>query len=168
MVGPISNVSATAGKLFPITILLDAEGQPTNTTLPHSCPDNIAFSGGLANHPGAVVNVFWRTIPVTGEKNVHRPSLLGIIDGDEGVVRFEVSGPTASINIFTPAKVFLNNEEVLLNDTPFVGNTGRNWEEFAKGNQGDYPTWDDAVKVHELVDAIERSVETGVRVIVGA
>jgi len=168
MVGPVSNVSATAGKLYPTTTLLDAEGKPTDTVLPHTYPDNIAFSGALANHPGAVVNVFWRSIPVTGEKNVHRPSLLGVIDGDEGVIRFEVSGPMHNINIFTPAKVYLNNEEVTLEDTPFVGNTGRNWAEFAKGEKGDYPTWEDAVKLHELVHAIEQSAKKGERVTVGA
>lgn len=168
MVGPISSVSATSGKLFPTTVLLGADGKPTDTVLPHAYPDNVAFSGALANHPGAVVNGFWRSIPVTGEKNVHRPALLGIIDGQEGVVRFEVFGPANSINIFTPAKVYLNNEEVTLEDAPFVGNTGRNWAEFAKGEKGDYPTWEDAVKLHELVHAIEQSAEKGVRVTVGA
>ena len=168
IVGPISSVSATTGKLFPTTVLIGADGKPTDTILPHPYPDNIAFSGTLADHPGAVISAFWRSIPVSGEKNVHRPSLLGIIDGEDGVVRFEVSGPGGNININTPAKVYLNNEEVALEDTPAIGNTSRNWAEVAKGEKGDYPTWDDAVKLYELVDAIEQSAEKGVRVTVGA
>ena len=164
MVGPISSVSATSGKLFSTVTMLDAARKPTDTVLSHPYPDNIAFSGTLANHTGAVVNVFWRSIPTVGEKNVHRPTLIGIIDGDEGVIRFETSGAFGHINLSTPAKIYLNNEEVTLESTPYVGNTGKNWEEFAKGEKGVYPTWEDAVKLHELIDAIERSAKSGSKV----
>jgi len=164
MVGPISSVSATAGKLFPTTIMHDVEGKPTDTVLPSPYPDNIAFNGTLADHPGAVVNVFWRTVPITGEKNPNR--LLAVIDGDEGVIRFGGDQPLSNLCLYTPDKVYVNNEEVALEDTPISGNIGRNWAEFAKGDKGVYPTWEDAVKVHELVDAIEKSAEKGVRVTV--
>jgi len=165
MVGPISSVSATTGKLFPTTVLLDAEGKPTDIVLPSPYADNIAISGTLANHSGAVLNAFWRTLPGTSEKNPNR--LIAVIDGDEGVIRFEGHQTMSNLCLYTPPKVYLNNLEVPLEDTPFVGNTGRNWAEFAKGEKGVYPTWEDAVKVHELVDAIEKSAEKGVRVTIG-
>jgi len=168
MVGPISSVSATTGKLWPTTVLLDAEGKPTDKVLPHAYADNIALSGTLTEHPGAVVSAFWRSIPLTGDKNAHRPSLLCIIDGDEGVIKFEGARPMGNINLLLPAKVYLNDEEVNFEDLPFIGNTGRNWEEFAKGKEGVYPTWEDAVKLHELVDAIEKSSEKGLKVTVSA
>ena len=88
-----------------------------------------------------------------------------IIDGDEGVIKLEAEGLLSGFfNAMPPSKVILNDEEVALEGVPFVGNTGKNWEEFAKGDKGEYPTFDDAVDLHKLIDAIWRSSQEGKRI----
>jgi len=147
---------------------LGADDKPTGRKpVPHTAPDHFSVTGSLAAHPGAVFTGVWRVgVPVVGPKSGNRPSMLLLIDGTEGAIRVETTKLLAGqLHLTAAAKVFLNGEEVVLpEDPPFVGNTGRNWAEFAKGVEGDYPRWDDAVVIHKHIDAIARAAQEGRRI----
>jgi len=68
-------------------------------------------------------------------------------------------------------ELYLNGEPVELERNGktdpsggMLGNVGAAWEEFAKGEEGSYPTIEDAVQLHRLLDAIQLSGETGRRI----
>ncbi|KAH7106556.1 NAD-binding Rossmann fold oxidoreductase [Auriculariales sp. MPI-PUGE-AT-0066] len=165
MLGPFNTVAAIVGKTWPTTQVLNAERKPTGESLAHVYPDHIGLTATFKHHPGAILSARWRSAPATGEKNKHRPALVAIIDGEEGVIRFELpANPYNVLQIVTPAKVYLNDEEVEFEPTTPSTNTATSWKSFAKGTDGDYPTWADAVILHEQVVAIEKSFNEGVRV----
>lgn len=170
MVGPLSSLSATSGKWLDTTIPLGDDNQPLKDVEPskHTEPDHQSVSGSLVSHPGAVFTGIWRGgIPATGAVDATRPSLYLLIDGSEGFIRAEATGVMdGQLHIIgAGAKVWLNGEEQkLAEDPPVVGNTSRNWTEYAKGPEGEYPTWEDAVVLHKHIDAIQRSAKDGKRV----
>ncbi|KAH7104848.1 NAD-binding Rossmann fold oxidoreductase [Auriculariales sp. MPI-PUGE-AT-0066] len=147
--GPLETVSATGGKSYSTTEVHDETGKPTGQTLPHAQPDH------------------W-TVNATTSRPVdkHRPSLLVVIDGEDGVIKFEMTPPGAysHLHMILPSTVILNDEEIKFDDPPFVGTTAKNWEAFASGVEGTYPTWDDAVALHECLAAIEQSAKEGIRI----
>ncbi|KAH7104846.1 NAD-binding Rossmann fold oxidoreductase [Auriculariales sp. MPI-PUGE-AT-0066] len=161
--GPLETVSAMGGKSYPMTEVRDETGKPTGQTLPHAQPDHWAVNATFKDHPGAVLSARWRSISTSRPVDKHRPSLLVVIDGEDGVIKFEMtpSGPWTHLNIMTPSKVILNDEEVTFDEPPIVGNPGKNWEAFASGVDGSYATWNDAVVVHEYLAAIEKSAKEG-------
>ncbi|KAH7104849.1 NAD-binding Rossmann fold oxidoreductase [Auriculariales sp. MPI-PUGE-AT-0066] len=161
--GPLEAISATGGKSYPTTEVRDATGKPTGKTLPHSEPDHWGVNATFKNHPGAVLSARWRSISTSRPVDKHRPSLLVVIDGEDGVIRFEITPPAALgyLHIGQPTKVILNDEEVTIDATPVVGNTSKAWEAFASGVEGSYATWDDAVVLHEHLAAIEKSAKEG-------
>jgi hypothetical protein len=59
-------------------------------------------------------------------------------------------------------KLYLNGEPVQLPEDK-LGNIGRLYEAFAKDDKGGYNDWDHAVRVHRIVDAVERSCREGKR-----
>ena len=90
-----------------------------------------------------------------------------IIDGEEGTIKLE--SDSSFYHVAHPKNVYINGEkwepEEKLVD--LVGNLASAWEEFSRGEEGNYSTFEDAVRVHTLVDAIRRSAREGVRVNVG-
>lgn len=170
MFGPLSSLSATSGKWQETTTTIGDDRQPLKDVAPikYLEPDLWSVSGSLALHPGAIFSGTWRSgLPVSDGPHKGRPSLILLIDGSEGYIRVEASGISEGQLHIAGAggRLWLNGEEQQLNDDPLmVGNTGRNWAEYAKGREGDYPTWDDAIVIHKHLDAIEQSAATGNRV----
>ncbi|EJD49743.1 NAD-binding Rossmann fold oxidoreductase [Auricularia subglabra TFB-10046 SS5] len=161
ILGPLSSVSATATTAFETVQLVDDAGQPTRT-VPSQFPDQWTLSGPLKEHPGAVLSA---TFGTGGPNGARKPSFVFVVDGDKGSVVVESYKENASmVHIYAPERVFLNGEEVGLEDAPYHGTTGRNWEAFAKRDEGNYPTFDDAVKVYKHVDAIWKSQREGRKV----
>ncbi|EJD49759.1 NAD(P)-binding protein [Auricularia subglabra TFB-10046 SS5] len=115
MLGPLASVSATATTAFP---------KPTRT-VPSPFPDHYAFSGPLSDHPGALFTALFGT---GGVANPLKPTFTFIVDGDKGSVVVESYAAGASyVHIAPPEKIYLNGEEVKLEDVPFVGTVQRNW-----------------------------------------
>ena len=157
--GPFTSVSSTLAIQYPIAELVDASGIPTGKTVPQTGATQIAFSGTLTN--GAVASFHWRG-GVSVEGKAGSP-LLWVIDGEKGSIRVESDNPGGGyIHIYEP-DLYLNGEKVELEQDGLT-NTARAWAEFAKGDAGDFPTLDDAVKVKRLLEAIKTSSRDGRRV----
>ncbi|KAF8965735.1 NAD-binding Rossmann fold oxidoreductase [Flammula alnicola] len=156
VLGDFSTVNATAATIYPTATIVDADGKPTGETLPATNPDHYSISGELKS--GALATIVWRTgYPTTKG----RRTLLWEIDGEEGSIRLE-SDSSAFLNIQN-ATVFLNGEkvEVAGTETELLGILGATWESYAKGEEGQYATIDDAVKNRRVLDAVERSLAEG-------
>lgn len=157
LLGDFRSVSATTALHYPVATLLDSERKATNQTITATAPDQVAFTGLLKS--GAISTVVWRGgIPSTKG----RRQFLWEIDGEDGSIRMESDAMGAAfINIRDP-KLYLNGELVNVQHTNGPGdNLAAAWAEFAKGDEGTYPTMDDAVKNHCLLDAITRSAREG-------
>ncbi|KAF7975910.1 hypothetical protein HWV62_8343 [Athelia sp. TMB] len=152
LLGPITSVSATTALQFPTATVIDAEHKPTSQTIRATGPDHVAFSGLFAS--GALASVVWRG----GIKSTPgRKQFIWQIDGEEGSVRMEsdeLGG--AFLHIRNPT-LYLNGE-VPQTSGP-ADNLTSAWEAFARGEE--YPTIEDAVKNHRLLDAIATSAQEG-------
>jgi predicted dehydrogenase len=161
VLGDFESITATTRNNYPTSTVVDADSKPTGQVLPQTADDQGAFNGVLKS--GVVASIHCRG----GMKMTPgRASLVWLIDGEEGSIRVEGDGYAGSfINIRTP-KLYINGEEVelLSPEESFMGNPSRAWEEYAKGDKGDYPTLDDAVRVHCVLDAIYTSAKEGKRV----
>ncbi|TFY77183.1 hypothetical protein EWM64_g6826 [Hericium alpestre] len=162
--GPVSSVSATSTQLFKETKFVGADNQPTGETMPSLTPDQWAFTG-IMRDSGAILTASWRTGgTATKETDKARPTLVWLIEGEEGHIRVESTHLFGAVpQVAATHKVILNCEEVAITDHE-LGNTGLAWLEFAKGEKGNYPTFDDAVDLYKHLDAIERSAKEGRRV----
>ncbi|OBZ74775.1 Galactose/lactose metabolism regulatory protein GAL80 [Grifola frondosa] len=158
VLGPLSSVSSTTAQFFHEAKFVDITGKPTGGSVPSNSPDQFAFTG-LLKDSGAILTATWRggiTSTTPGDKA--RPSVLWLIDGDKGHIRIESEAPMGTfMQSFVPEKVILNGKEMkVLEGQDTLGNTGRAFEEFAKGSGGVYPTFDDAVLIQRHVEAIKR------------
>lgn len=156
--GPFTSVSATLAVQYPTAELVDQSGNPTGKTIPQTSATQVAFSGTLAN--GAVASFHWRG----GEDGGKADSpLLWVIDGEKGSIRVVSDSPGgAYIHIYEP-EFYLNGEKLELEQDGLT-NTGRAWAEFAKGDAGDFPNLEDAIKLKQLLEAIKTSARDGRRV----
>lgn len=168
VLGSFTSLSATSSTLYPTATFVDADGKPTGETAPSEIPDHFSVHGVLDS--GILVNFFWRAgYPAVGP-GTGRRAYIWEIDGELGTIRLEGTSALPTIN---EPEVFLNGEKVVL-DVP--GSNVRSivdaWTEFADDwdrgvgeRKGSYPTIEDAVRHHELLDAIELSAKEGRRVV---
>ena len=157
ILGDFASISATTAIQYPTATLFDADRNPTSKTVPVTTPDHVAFTGIFKS--GVFSSVTWRG----GIKSTPgRKQLIWEIDGEEGSVRMEGDQLGAAfMNIFDP-KLYLNGEIVeVKNTSDRVDNIAAGWAEFAKGEEGDYRTFEDGVKIHRVMDAILRSAKGG-------
>ena len=157
--GPISSLTSTTSILYPDIKLLDGTNQLTGKTATRHNPDQIAFTGTLASGGTVVLQI------ATGASSTvkgHNPFRWTVV-GEKGTVE-----ATAESFLFTmaPAKITVNGEpwEHEYEWNSVIGPVQRAWDEFAKGKEGEYATFEDAIKLHKIVDAIEVSGRDGVRV----
>ncbi|KAF8153423.1 NAD-binding Rossmann fold oxidoreductase [Crassisporium funariophilum] len=160
VLGDFSKVSAMANSVYPITTVVDKSGKPVEPpkTFETTTPDHYAFTGVLKS--GAMVNAFWRL----GYKSTEgRTKLLWEIDGEEGTIRIESDGMMAAMTSMQDPDLYLNGKKVDLGEGEggSLHNVTEGWKEYAKGEEGEYATIEDAVKNHQLLDAIQRSYEEG-------
>ena len=88
-----------------------------------------------------------------------------LVDGTEGSV--EVRSDSLWISMQEPHTVRIKGEPwkpERLESAGLVGILESQWREFAKGDEGEYATFEDGYRVHKLVEAIRRSAREGVRV----
>jgi predicted dehydrogenase len=124
------------------------------------CEDQLAFSGTLDS--GAVVSFHFRAGLSAAAPG--RVPFEWIIDGEKGTIKIE--GSSSVYHVAHPQTVLINGErwEPQEKLVDFTGNVAAAWAEIAKGDRGDYATFEYAVRVHRVIDAIRRSAREGVKV----
>lgn len=160
VLGGFSSVTSTTKVQYPSSIEVDGSGTPTGLTLESTSADQVAFIGVLKS--GAVASVHCRG----GHSSTKgRNSFIWIIDGEEGCIKIESSSPGGSfIQVRSPI-LSLNGEEVKVEGgEDALENISRAWLEFSKGAEGNYPSFEDAVKIYQILDAISRSAKEGKRI----
>lgn len=154
--GSFKTLNATATLIYPIATIIDTEGKPTGETLPAITPDHYTISGLLAS--GAHATIIWRSAHSSTPGRRH---LLWEIDGETGTIRVEAE-TSSYINIRNPA-LYVNGEKIATEGTDenVMDMLVFAWEAYAAGESSEYATIDDAVVVHRVVDAVERSLSEG-------
>ncbi|EKM48787.1 uncharacterized protein PHACADRAFT_214659, partial [Phanerochaete carnosa HHB-10118-sp] len=68
--------------------------------------------------------------------------------------------------IWHPTKVLINGEEWVCEQklVDWTGNIEAAWAEIEKGDEGRYSTFEGAVRVYKVIDAVRRSAREDVRV----
>ncbi|PSR77867.1 hypothetical protein PHLCEN_2v7688 [Hermanssonia centrifuga] len=168
-IGEFTEVSASGAIQYPIALLRDADGKLTGDSIPKTAHDQIALSGilrGSGNNTNAVFASIHVQggIPLLGEKGRGRTALKWIIDGEDGVIEVlnrEEDSPALAFISIKEQQVLLNGQAVKLEEREEdqLDNPGKAWLEFARG--GRYWSIEDAVRVHRVLDAAQRSIIEG-------
>ncbi|KAF8486713.1 hypothetical protein JB92DRAFT_2759392, partial [Gautieria morchelliformis] len=150
VLGDFASIAATTVTQYPTATLVDSDYKPVGKTVPVTVADHIAFTGMLA------MTVAWRC---GYEESPGRRYMAWEIDGEDGVIRIENDTPRGAFVTSVEPKMYLNGELVSIEGDDMPNNSGKAWFEFAKGVNGTYPTYEDAVRIHRHIDAILRSAE---------
>lgn len=165
--GPIHSLNASSATAFPeIKIAPSADAKPGDEgvkIVPSKVPDQYALTGVLES--GALISGAWRT---PGSAAPDSPTLIWLIDGTEGQIRIESTQSTGGFANFSPAeRAWLNGElSDLTEENKATSATGLAWEAFANKKEGEYPTFEHAVVVHQHVEAMRVSAREGRKVVV--
>ena len=156
--GPVSSLSSTLTSLYPTLGLLDNDNQPTGKTTTRHNPDQVAFTGLLAS--GATVN-FQIVTGASSAVKSYAPFRWTVI-GENGTV--DITGDSLLFTM-VPSKITVNGEpwEPEAEWNYLTSPIERGWEEFAKGDEGKYSSFEDAVKIYKVVEAINTSHRDGAR-----
>lgn len=174
VLGGFSEIVGTGTIRFPTGQYVDEDGKPTGEVSHSTVHDQVAISGVLRGaHEGALASVVCRAgIPCSGEQGRGRRMFQWIIDGEQGSIEIanrESDGQWGAFFTLKEKDVYLNGEkvELELEATEFaqLGQAGRAWLEFAKGEEGKYTTMEDAVRLHRAVDAAQTSILEGRRIV---
>lgn len=160
--GDFTSVSATLANQYPTASVIGASGSPTGETIAQTTHHQVAFTGTLAS--GAVATFHFRA--GLDSTKPGRTPFVWLIDGEDGSIRVESDAPNGSFLHVVHPKLFIKGEEWTAAEplVDYVGNLGAAWREFARGDEGDYPTFEDAVRVQRVVHAIRRSSDEGRRI----
>lgn len=153
--GEFATINATAGQVYPTTTIIDANKIPISEPIRVTIPDHYTIAGTLAS--GAVATIVWRL----GYKNVPgRRQFLWEIDGEEGSIRLESDG--LGLTTMNPT-VYLNGQKVEVEgaETQGLGILVAAWEAYADGREEQYATIHDAVRNHERLSVISKSLKEG-------
>jgi predicted dehydrogenase len=157
ILGDFVSVSATATTHYQTATIIDSDSKPTGKTVPVTAPDHIAFTGLLKS--GAICSIIWRGgLPSTKG----RKQFIWEIDGEDGSIRLENDGQGGTFIGIRDPELYINGDLIGVDSTAgLIGNIAEGWSQFAKGGDGNYPTLEDALRNHRLLDAIERSETEG-------
>lgn len=160
ILGSFASVSSTSTIIYPTSTIVDGAGTAVEQNAQVTAPDHVAFTGLLKS--GALASITYRG---GYSSTPGRKQFLWEIDGEEGSIRLESDSIAGAFIQVRDPKVYLNGEVVTVdNEGGFVGNLKAAWEEFAKGDQGNYATLDDAVRNRRLLAAVDRSAKEGKRI----
>jgi len=151
--GDIDNdtVAASQTIAFPNAVVCDATGKATGTTIPVTSPDQLSVSG--LTKENVLFTFHYRAgLPLADG----RTNFLWLIDGSEGSIRLEGDGLMGSFLNMTDPTLFVNGHQVHVPVDP-LDNISRAWTEFARGGEADYATAEDAVKVLQVINAVQKS-----------
>ncbi|KAI0028483.1 hypothetical protein K488DRAFT_58446 [Vararia minispora EC-137] len=156
VLGKLHRVSATTVSGFPEIRVASSFTAVNGKTLPNDLPDQWALTGIFTS--GALFSASWLSLGASLAPG--QPALAWEIVGTQGKIRVEATRPATAHGpcVHPPDTVFLNGERVDFEEENVAQTTtGRAWEAFASGVKGSYPTFEDAVQLHQLVEAIKKS-----------
>ncbi|KAI0028487.1 NAD-binding Rossmann fold oxidoreductase [Vararia minispora EC-137] len=160
VLGKLRKVNATITTGFPEVRIAESFDAADGEVIPNDQPDQWAISGVF--DCGALFSASWLSLGAPLAPG--QPALVWEIVGTEGKIRVESDQPYTAYGpgVFPPDTVLLNGERVsFVEENSEQTTTGRAWEAFASGVEGSYPTFEDAVDVHRLIDAIKKSDTEG-------
>ncbi|PPR05196.1 hypothetical protein CVT24_010296 [Panaeolus cyanescens] len=159
--GQFTSISASAAQIHPTLTLCNSTGTPTGETMASQFYDHYTFSGVLSSGVHATFILQMGVSSVPGRK-----TLDWVIEGDKGMIQ-ALSETTfgGCINLASP-NLYLNGEEVKVDgvkagEWDAVGILVSQWAEVAKGSSGSCATIGDAIRLKEILEAVERSVDEG-------
>jgi len=154
--GEFESVTATVHNSRNTMEIQDEKGNKIRD-IPLTSHDQMSVSGVLTS--GAYVSVHFRGGTYKGT------NLLWEVEGTHG--ELQVKGPTGHVQMSFP-KLYASfdgkdMEEIKIDEEQATHvNVGRAYDEFAK-EDGVYPTWEDAVIRHRMIEAIYKSAQTGTK-----
>ncbi|CAF0995494.1 unnamed protein product [Adineta steineri] len=154
--GEFESLTATIHNARKTTEIRDGKGN-TIRSVPLTSHDQMSVSGVLTS--GAYASAHFRG-------GIHKgTNLLWEVEGTHG--ELQVKGPSGHIQMSFPTlHASFDGEdmtEITIEDEHATHvNVGRAYEEFAKPD-GVYPTWEDAVIRHRMIEAIYKSAQTGTK-----
>ena len=160
VLGDIKEVSATSAILYPEIQILDASGNPTGEIIKKTSPDQVSITGTLGGeHDGAIVTIHAQSGPFISR-------FVWFVDGEDGTIEVRNRPEKGPFGVFATSnemRVTLNNEEVELDqrEEDRLGNAGKAWLEYAKGDEGRYETLEHSVAVWRVLDGALRSIAAG-------
>jgi predicted dehydrogenase len=139
----------------------------TNTWLDVTSPDNILISGRLAN--GAVASVHVGAIPFAGSgyhMEIYGRDGTLVISGEESPQLGEVSlhgakGSNTLAPMAVPARFMFASAGTPSGEALNVGQMYAQFAGAIRGGESRQPTFETAVELHRLVDAIEQASDSG-------
>ncbi|KZV66375.1 NAD-binding Rossmann fold oxidoreductase [Peniophora sp. CONT] len=170
--GPLVSLSATGVIAIPTVKVGTSVSDPALKEVPATLPDQYSVSGVFAES-GALFTGSWRSLAL-GAKSTE-PTLLWFIDGSKGQLRVQIDPDSseglggAFPHISPPVALFVNGETISLEEenAELGGNVGRAWAAYARGAEGEYPTFEDAHVLKQHIEAVKKSAEVGTRISVG-
>jgi predicted dehydrogenase len=156
ILGEFESVTATTHNARTTIEVRDEKGSKIRDA-PLTSHDQMSVSGVLTS--GAYASVHLRGGSYKGT------NLLWEVEGTHG--ELQIRGPTGHLQLSFPTLYASfdggDMTEITLHDEQATHvNVGRAYDEFAKEG-GLYPTWEDAVVRHRMIDAIYRSAQTGMK-----
>ena len=173
LLGEFTSLNATTKTTFPTISWTLPDGTQSKFE-PRNVAENIAIQGITTSG----VTVSFQNAATT---DATPDRLEGVISGEEGSLRFSgdsgfLAFSPPKLELYKPAKTSerageegiydkpqqkASWEEVTGVPTPAFGGIGPVYEAFAKGEEGTWATFEDAVVRHKMVEAIYRSAEKG-------
>jgi len=182
--GDFKNLSASLPVRLPTVPVVDSDGKEIGRIVNATTPDHVLLHGELVQ--GAAVSIHYRGGGSMGGDytkaggvdfyckhsfKYHFPYGYQFLDGKTThYATGEIIGTKGTIILKGPGPPQICDLSITLNGVPVglpedkLGNIGRAYAEFAKGEKGSYPDFAHAVRLHELLDVIERSAREGKRV----
>ncbi len=161
VLGPIKLNSSSLSLLRPDIKVLSSSGDVLRT-IKSNVPDLVHLEGSLPSHHSAPTSItLRRTPPFKGT-----PALVWTIIGQSGEIRVEA--PATMIHAFdSGAKIMIEDfaggeVETVSWEDPMAGlgikgaanNIGALYEAFAHGEKGTWPTFEDALERHRMLDEV--------------
>jgi len=163
VLGEIASLNSVLGNQRPIVDIIDDDGKVVESGVKKDAPDHILVQGTLVS--GAVISISMRG----GKGFTGFPGLVWRIYGEKGEILVTGTGPSfgtgvkdASVKVYDNEKDTVDEIELAEDseDLPLPARyVARLYDAFANG--GEYPTFEDALERHRLIDKVNRSSEDG-------
>ncbi|KAK9241231.1 hypothetical protein V1525DRAFT_2959 [Lipomyces kononenkoae] len=162
-----STISAKIINNFPKVEVIDTDGKPTGEFYNKSAPDQVLIIGTFAK------NIPFSFHLIAGQGTELSRKLTWTIHGTLGDLLIEGPSGYTELNRLTLSFTSIEKPTENIDLTPeeynpVVDNVKHLWQEYSKGHSGKqgfnfsgYPTFEDALELHKILDDVLRSSETG-------
>lgn len=161
VLGPIKPTSSNLSLIRPDIKVLSSSGDILRT-INSNVPDLVHMESSLPSHNNAPIAISLRRAPPFKGT----PALIWSVHGQSGEIRVEAAGTT--IHAFdSGAKIQIEDfesgdVETVTYEDPMAGkeiqgpanNIGALYEAFAHGGKGSWPTFEDALQRHRMLDEV--------------